>query len=113
VKLIDEAASLAHALLQPVEGQAKGDGATALLVRNRLLHLLVDRMTLVRRSAAHVFRHHPEILRKATSAYERRRRAAARREKLQKAPPAKAPPAKAPPAREAPAQEASAAPPNG
>jgi hypothetical protein len=57
------------------------DTRAALARRNRLLHLLVRRVTLVRRTAARVFVRHPEILREVTSAYERRRRAVARREK--------------------------------
>lgn len=52
-----------------------------------LLHLLVDRVSLVRRTAQHVFRKQPEIVRQATSVYERRRRAAARRAKLAAPPP--------------------------
>ncbi len=47
----------------------------ALGLRNRLATLLIDRMRLARSAARYVFRHHPDIARKATSAYERKRRA--------------------------------------
>ncbi|WP_437678605.1 hypothetical protein [Sorangium sp. So ce131] len=46
---------------------------------------MVERVGAIRKTAAHVFRRHPEIAREVTSAYERRRRAAARREKVRKA----------------------------
>ena len=51
----------------------------ALALRNRLATLLGERMNLVRSAARFVFRGSPEIVREVTSAYERRRRAAARR----------------------------------
>ncbi|WP_437907572.1 hypothetical protein WME95_06610 [Sorangium sp. So ce327] len=46
---------------------------------------MVKRIGAIRKTAAHVFRRHPEIAREVTSAYERRRRAAGRREKARKA----------------------------
>ncbi|XXT21736.1 hypothetical protein WME94_09270 [Sorangium sp. So ce429] len=62
-----------------------GASAAATTTRNQLLHLMVERVGAIRKTAAHVFRRHPEIVREVTSAYERRRRAAARREKVRKA----------------------------
>jgi hypothetical protein len=47
--------------------------------RNQLLTLLTVRVASVRRAAAHVFRECPSIAREASSGYEHRRRAAARR----------------------------------
>jgi len=47
--------------------------------RNRLAGLLQTKMTQVRGAARFVFRHYPNIIREATSAYERRRRSQARR----------------------------------
>ncbi|WP_437594891.1 hypothetical protein [Sorangium sp. So ce1000] len=54
-----------------------------------MLHLVMDRVAAIRKTAAHVFRRHPEIVREVTSAYDRRRRVAARREKARKAAEAK------------------------
>jgi hypothetical protein len=51
----------------------------ALGLRNRLLTLLIERVRRGRRSAQYVFRGHPEIARKFSSAYERRQRTARRR----------------------------------
>lgn len=86
--LITEARALADQLAAkgPVaqateEAQKKSRALTH--TRNHMLHLLVDRVRLVRRTAAHVFRGYPAILREVTSSYERRRRAEARRKKSQ------------------------------
>ncbi|WP_437939441.1 hypothetical protein [Sorangium sp. So ce341] len=68
----------------------------ALLLRNKLAALLVERMGLVRSAARFVFRSQPEIVREVTSAYERRKRAAARRSKAQPGPAPAAPPPAAP-----------------
>lgn len=82
---IDEALVLASRLtrpsLAPDPAEAADDAAPAgtLSLRNRLLRLLVDRVALVRRCARHVFAAHPEVLQEATSAYERERRARARK----------------------------------
>ncbi|MEP7119367.1 MAG: hypothetical protein ABJE95_00430 [Byssovorax sp.] len=54
---------------------------SAVLARNGLLTLLGNKIALVRKGAAHVFRAFPETYREVTSTYERRRRAAARRAK--------------------------------
>lgn len=48
-------------------------------MRNRLLHLLMGRVALVRRAARRVFSKHPEILTEVTSSYERERRARSRK----------------------------------
>ena len=53
-------------------------------LRNRLASLLLDRMNRVRTAARWIFRHHPQIVREVTSAYERRRRAAQRRAEMQR-----------------------------
>jgi hypothetical protein len=47
--------------------------------RNRLAALLGQRINRVRAAARFVFRSHPEVIREVTSTYERRRRAARRR----------------------------------
>ena len=53
-------------------------------LRNRLVVLLWSRIGAIRSAARFVFRRHPEILREATSVYERRRRASTRLEKARK-----------------------------
>lgn len=55
--------------------------------RNQLVNLLNERVRLIRSAARWVFRKHPKIVRQATSAYERRKRAEARRRKLGSAQP--------------------------
>ncbi|MGK3965288.1 hypothetical protein WMF38_14060 [Sorangium sp. So ce118] len=87
VRLIPEARKLAEDLQRRTlettpEG---GTSAAATTIRNQLLHLMLERVGAIRKTAAHVFRHHPEIVREVTSAYDRRRRAASRREKARKA----------------------------
>lgn len=78
---LDEARQVAAALrARPAQAEAlSAEARAALDLRNRLASLLYARMALVRSAARFVFRRHPEIVREATSAYERRRRAAARR----------------------------------
>ncbi|MFO0604924.1 MAG: hypothetical protein U0324_17210 [Polyangiales bacterium] len=83
---IDEALVLASRLtrpsLAPDPAESAEDAAPpagTLSLRNRLLRLLVDRVALVRRCARHVFAAHPDVLQEATSAYERERRARARK----------------------------------
>ncbi|MCA9653654.1 MAG: hypothetical protein H6712_26590 [Myxococcales bacterium] len=80
--LIDEAASLADALRERSArgpSEAAVQAREALQWRNRLATLLTDEVARVRRAARFVFRHHPQIVREATSTYERRSRAARRR----------------------------------
>ena len=80
--LIDEASALADKLAAaPAASPSSSEVETTRVARNRLLHLIAARVSLVRTTAAHGFRHNPEIVRQATSGYERRRRAAARRAK--------------------------------
>lgn len=77
---LDEAKAVVPALR--ARGAVEMDraaSAAAVDLRNRILTLLADRVSEVRSAARFVFRNHPEIARLATSAYERRRRAAARR----------------------------------
>ncbi|XXY52787.1 hypothetical protein WME91_16800 [Sorangium sp. So ce269] len=80
---IDEAHAIAAALRdRPASALAlAGPARSAIDLRNRLAGMLLDRMSAVRAAARFVFRNHPEIAREATSAYERRKRAAARRAK--------------------------------
>ena len=74
--LIDEAFALAKTLrtLPAVSPAASASARDALLRRNRLLQLLDQYVGRVRSAARFVFRHHPEIVRQATSAYARRLR---------------------------------------
>lgn len=80
---IDEARAVAKALREkPASPSAMSDAARrAIALRNKLVTLLVERIGIVRRAARFVFRGQPAIVREATSAYERRRRAADRRAK--------------------------------
>jgi len=55
-------------------------------LRNRLVTLLDQRVSKVRKAAGYVYRDHPETLRLVTSAYERQRRLEAKRKKKQEAP---------------------------
>ncbi|WP_437299138.1 hypothetical protein [Sorangium sp. So ce426] len=86
VRLIAEARKLAEDLqrraLETIPD--RDTSAAAAAVRNQLLHLMIERVGAIRKTAAHVFRRHPEVVREVTSAYERRRRAASRREKARK-----------------------------
>jgi len=90
---LDEARALAAELrARPAQAEALSDQAReALLLRNKLAALLVERMGLVRSAARFVFRKQPDIVREVTSAYERRKRAAARRGKDKEAPAETAP----------------------
>lgn len=64
------------------------NASSALDLRDRLARLLQERVRLVRGAANFVFADHPEVRKEATSAYERRRRAANRRAKTDGSPPA-------------------------
>jgi hypothetical protein len=87
-KMLDEAKEVAAKLRErPAMVAGLGnEAARALALRNRLAMLLAAKMNAVRSAARFVFRHHPAIVREATSAYERRRRAAARRKALRQGP---------------------------
>ena len=80
---IDEARAVAAELRERPAAGVPMPQATreAIALRNRLMTLLFDRMNRVRSAARFVFRGQPEIIREATSTYERRRRAAGRRAK--------------------------------
>lgn len=85
--LIDEALALASTLQEAPEGPQENEQIRATrTLRNRLLRLLQQRVSAVRKAAARVFRKHDEIYRKVTSAHGRRRRAEARRKKNAPAP---------------------------
>ncbi|HEU4411344.1 MAG TPA: hypothetical protein VFS43_39195 [Polyangiaceae bacterium] len=82
VTLIDRGRAMADKLaLAPAAVASPTDQARERAARNRLLALLTQKVSLVRLVAGHAFRKHPEIARKVTSAYERRRRTAARKAK--------------------------------
>ncbi len=78
-RLIAEAQALASSVRARSAPRDDAEAARELSNRNRYATLLLRRMQRVRRAARFVFRHHPEIAQKATSAYERRKRNAARR----------------------------------
>ncbi|MGK3996619.1 hypothetical protein [Sorangium sp. So ce1024] len=110
---LDEARAVAAELRsRPAQAEAISRQAQeALLLRNKLAALLVERMGLVRSAARFVFRGQPEIVREVTSAYERRKRAAARRAKAQQGPSPAAPAPAAPaPATPSPAMPSPAQP---
>ncbi len=78
--LIREAKKLATELLDvPEATRPTTEAKAALAKRNRLLQLMDARVRTVRDIARFIFRKHPEIARKASSAYERVRRANAKR----------------------------------
>ena len=75
--LIDEARTLAEQLRKRSARKLQAtpsERQQALDLRNRLIALLHDRMQRVRAAARFVFRNHPDIVRQATSPYERTRR---------------------------------------
>lgn len=81
--LIDEglglSARLSAASLAPPALEDAPTPPPPLALRNRLLHLLMARVALVRRAARRVFLKHPDILAEVTSAHERERRAESRK----------------------------------
>jgi hypothetical protein len=85
---IDEARVVAKALRDKPATRVvmTPEAKSAIALRNKVARLLWDRMSIVRAAARFVFRGQPEIVREATSAYERRKRAAARRAKAKKPP---------------------------
>jgi hypothetical protein len=78
-KLIEEGRELAERLIHGVTPRLSDEVFVATRIRNGLLTLLQERVLAVRKTAAHVFRSRPDILREVTSAFERRRRMAVRR----------------------------------
>ena len=88
--VIDEALDLARRLREQSAirlTQAESDAQRAAIrLRNQFATLLIERMNTVRNAARYVFRNHAEIARKATSSYERDRRARARRRAEREAP---------------------------
>jgi len=76
--LIQEARDLALQLNEVSAGSATPEPTPAeteaLELRNRIGVLLYGRMLKVRKAARYVYRHHPDAIRKVTSAYARRQR---------------------------------------
>lgn len=83
IAYITEAEALADELraIQSPTGPQTAATKTAIEKRNAILGLLAERVGRVRKAAQFVFRAHPAIAQRATSAYERNRRAALRRAK--------------------------------
>ncbi len=83
VELIDEARAVAKQIREASASRVAGASVTeqrsALELRNQIASLLLQKMNRVRAAARFVFRNDPAIVRRATSAYERRRRAARRK----------------------------------
>jgi hypothetical protein len=81
--MVEEAPQLAEQLRQHSANKLSGNEVqrrrAAFDLRNRIASLLYERMNRVRAAARFVFREHPEIVRKATSAFQRKRRAELRR----------------------------------
>ncbi|HEU4410633.1 MAG TPA: hypothetical protein VFS43_35585 [Polyangiaceae bacterium] len=92
VALIARARELADRLaLAPSAAARPADQERERAARNRLLGLLMQKVSLVRATAAHAFRKHPDLVRQVTSAYERRRRTAARKAAAAKGAPGRPP----------------------
>jgi hypothetical protein len=85
--LIEEAQALSVKLgsVSAAPPPSNAEMKSAARVRNGLLSLMMSKVGLVRKGAAHVFRAFPSTYREVTSTYERRRRAASRRAKAAKA----------------------------
>ena len=81
--LIGEAQGLSTALraLPGAQQEAATDAREKIDLRNRYAALLFARVSTVRSVARFVFRHHPQVAREVTSAWERARRAASRKKK--------------------------------
>lgn len=73
--LIEEARQLSRTITAAGPPQRGRPASPDLDLRNRMLTLLDRRVDRVRAAARYVYRHHPEVARQVTSAYERRRRA--------------------------------------
>jgi hypothetical protein len=83
-RLVGEALALADTLAAAPAADAGAEAsavADARAARNRLLGLMSATVATIRKTASHVYRKHPDVLREVTSAHDRRRRAAARRAK--------------------------------
>jgi hypothetical protein len=76
--LIDEAQALAAKLGASGAPQPGRPANPDVDLRNRLLTLLDRQVSSVRLASAWVFRNHPQVIRQVSSAYQRRRRMAAR-----------------------------------
>jgi hypothetical protein len=78
---LDEASKVSSALREaPQVPIVMSEAAReAIKLRNQMVSLLWERVSSVRAAAKFVYRDHPEIVREATSVYERRKRAATRR----------------------------------
>jgi len=80
VALIDEARTLADALREQsaiaLRRTSADEQRQVLALRNRLLTLMLDRVTHVCRAARYLFRNHHDLARKFTSLHERKQRPA-------------------------------------
>lgn len=83
ISLLEEARTLAVELraIDLPSGPQSEEAKAALQERNAALGALAVRVAAVRQAAAYIYRKHPAIARKATSAYERNRRARLLRER--------------------------------
>jgi hypothetical protein len=83
IAMIAEARNLAKQLRErsarKLVGVPTGEPVAALDLRNRIATLLMSRMSQIRSIARFVFRHHPQLSRRVTSSYERKRRMASYR----------------------------------
>jgi hypothetical protein len=79
VALFARACELADRLSFAPAAVGPSDQARERADRNRLRGLLMQKVSLVRTTAAHVSRKSPDLVRQVTSANERRRRATARK----------------------------------
>jgi len=84
VSWIGEIRALAQKLSSEGPPVAGRPASPEIDLRNRLITLLDQRVSKVRRAAAYVYRDRPEVLRLVTSAYERQRRLEAKRKKAKK-----------------------------
>ena len=80
VELIDEANNLSTALIGQKLAMQSQESTELRKQRNRLMALLNEEISEVRRVAKYVFRKHPSIVKEALSAFERKARARVSRE---------------------------------
>ena len=79
--VIEEAKQLVEKLSEGGPPQPGRPSSPEIDLRNRLLSLLVQQVRKVRAAVRYVFRRHPDIVRKVSSAYQRRKRSVTRKKK--------------------------------